>query len=79
LEKCFTIKSERLNEGFSVYEDLKDLNKSKVKKREEFFFARQLFLSHEYLIETKLMPYYLKIARGTNLKEIIATIKIPTK
>lgn len=78
-EKCFTIKSKRLDEGFSVYQDLEDLDKSEIKKREKYLFARQLFLSNEDSVEKQLMPYFLKIAQGTNLDELTAVIKIPTK
>lgn len=78
-EQQWEIKSERLEEGFNVYQPLEKLDFKEIKKREISAYARQLFKSHEDLLEKQLMPTYLKIAKGTKEKKLTTTIKIPTK
>lgn len=78
-EERYTIKSPRLHEGFSVYDGLENLDFEEIKRREISVFARQLRKSHEKIIDEQLSPFYLKIAQGTNLEELTAVIKIPTK
>ena len=78
-EEAYIIKSARLNEGFSVYNGLEKLDFEEIKRREIGAFARQLHKSHEKIIDEQLSPLYLKIAQVTNLEELTAVIKIPTK
>lgn len=78
-EERYIIKSPRLHRGFIVYRDLEKLDFQEIKNREISAYAYQLFKSHESLLRNQLEPFYRKIAEGTNLEEITAVIKIPTK
>lgn len=78
-EEMYEIKSPRLREGFNVYVSLDKLDYKTIKERELTSYAIQLMDDHEGFIREQLSPYYLKIAQGTNLDELTAVIKIPTK
>lgn len=78
-EERYIVKSARLHEGFSVYDELEKLDFEQIKNQEIGAYARQLRKSHEKILDEQLNPIYLKIAQGTNLPEITTTITIPTK
>jgi hypothetical protein len=79
-EKHYVVKSPRLHEGFSVYDEPEKLDFEKIKEMEIAAYARQLFKSHKQLLEDQLMPFYRKIAEGKPaLPSIIAVVLIPTK
>lgn len=78
-EEMYEIKSPRLRKGFYVYNFLIKLDYQAVKEKELLAYIIQLMEDHKELIREQLSPYYLKIAQGTNLDELTAVIKIPTK
>lgn len=78
-EEMYEIKSPRLRKGFYVYSSLVKLDYQAIKEKELLHYALQLMDDHKGIIREQLSPYYLKIAQGTNLDELTAVIKIPTK